>query len=799
MKNTLFTFICLLLISTAFAQTYEAESGILSGGANIQSCSSCSGSSQVGYLGGPTNGMVSIPISVSVAGNYTLTIYYCTADPRTIFVTPNNGAYTGINCAASGGWTTIDSTTTDLALNAGNNIIRLDNGQGGYGPNIDKIKLQQSVTISFGSGNSIFYNLSTGTYNVSFGNKQLIKDAYAVCNSDAAYSSYTGYTSRTYSSASITDAFGNGTKHTITMNGSGLLQMQQVFYTYSGKDYFFTEVLLNGSGSNCYRMSPLTTANVTLPAGGDMRALNVPFDNDAWVRYNALSMASANFTGAEVTGIYDNTSRNGLIVGSVEHTTWKTGVTVTGNGASSLSNLTVFGGFTSATVTRDGRGHGWVNVGGTSCKSPKIFVDYESDWRTAFETYGNATALAEPRYVPTWTHGTPFGWNSWGAVQSNLTLAKATSVVDFFANNCTTFRNSDNTLYIDLDSYWDNLASGGWTGDFSQLTTFVNYCKSKGFKAGIYWAPFVDWGKNAGGTVEGTSYQYQSCWTKVNGSPVDLDGARAMDPTHPATKGRIAYLIGKFKACGFEMIKLDFLAHASLEADSYYDNTIHTGMEAFRKGMEYVSDQLAGTMLTYAAISPNLATARYVNMRRIACDAYKDISETGYTLNSTTYGWWQKNIYNYIDADHLVFSTEPLAENRARMTSGIVTGTLITGDDYSTTGAWTTTAQSLLQNQDLLNISRNGNGKAFQPVEGNTGDQPNELFTTTIGNYQYLAIINYGSAAKTYTINLARIGLNPTATYSAVKELFTGVTSTASGSLNVTVPASDTKIYRITF
>jgi alpha-galactosidase len=792
MKNSLFTFICLLFFtSVTFSQTYEAESGTLTGGANVQSCSGCSAGNQVGYLGGPTNGMVTIPVNVSTTGNYTLTIYYCTADPRTIYVTPNNGNYTGINCPTSGGWATVDSINFDLPLNVGNNTIRLDNGQGGYGPNIDKIKLRQSVTISFGTGSTIFYDLSSGRYNVSFGNKQVITDAYAVCNSDAVYYSNTGYTSRTYSSTPVTDAFGSGTKHIITMTGTGLIQMQQVFYTYSGKDYFFTEVLLNGTGSNCYRMSPLTTAKMTLPAGTDMRALNVPFDNDAWVRYNAQPMSSANFTGAEVTGLYDNSSRNGLVTGSVEHKTWKTGVTVNG------TNLSVFGGFTSSTVTRDGRGHGWVSVGGSSCKSPKIFVDYDNDWRTAFETYGTANVLAEPKYISAWTKGTPFGWNSWGAIQSNLTLAKAQSVVDFFANSCTTFRNSDQTLYIDLDSYWDNLSSGGLAGDFSQLTTFVNYCKSKGFKAGIYWAPFVDWGKNAGGTVEGTSYQYQSCWTKVNGSPVDLDGARAMDPTHPATRGRIAYLIAKFKACGFEMIKLDFLGHASLEADSYYDNTIHTGMEAFRKGMEYVVDQLGGGMLAYAAISPNLATGRYVHMRRIACDSYKDISETGYSLNSTTYGWWQKNIYNYIDADHIVFGTEPLAENRARMTSGLVTGTLITGDDYSTTGTWTTTAQSLLQNQDLLDIARNGNGKAFQPVEGNTGDQPNELFTSSIGNYQYLAVVNYGSSAKTYTINLARIGLNATSTYASIKELFAGATSSASGNLTVTVPASDAKIYRI--
>ncbi|HEY1164000.1 MAG TPA: CBM35 domain-containing protein [Chitinophaga sp.] len=798
MKNLFTTVLsCLFYVPALFSQSFEAESGTLSNGASLQSCSGCSGGSQVGFLGGPSNGTVVVPVNVSAAGLYNLSIWYSTADPRTIYVTPNNGNYVGISCPPSGGWSTVVSTSMNVTLQAGSNTIRLDNGAGDYAPNIDRITLQPATTINFGSGNNIYYNLSTGKYNVYFNNNLVISDAYAVCNSDAVYYSHTGYTSRTYSSSPVNDAFGSGTKHVITLSGGGLLQMQQVFYTYSGKPYFYTEVLLNGPGSNCYRMSPLTSGSVQLPNGSDMRALKVPFDNDAWIRYNAQSINGANFTASEVTGLYDNTSRNGLVIGSVEHKTWKTGLTVVGSANNALSNLSVFGGFTDGSITRDGRGHGWVNVGGTSCRSPRIFVNYDTDWRNAFELYGKANVLAEPRYISNWTGATPFGWNSWGAIQSSLTLAKAKAVVDFFANNCKGFRNSDSTLYIDLDSYWDNLASGGWTGDFSQLTDFANYCKSKGFKPGIYWAPFVDWGKNATGTVEGTSYQYQACWTKVNGLPVDLDGARAMDPTHPGTRGRIAYLIGKFKACGFQMIKLDFLGHASLEADSYSDNTIHTGMEAFRKGMEYVVDQLAGTMLTYAAISPNLATGRYVHMRRIACDAYKDISETAYTLNSTTYGWWQNELYHYIDADHLVFGTEPVGENRARLASGLVTGTLITGDDYSSTGTWTTTAQSLLQKADLLNIARNGNGKAFQPVEGNTGDQPNELFTTCIGPYHYLAIINYGAAPKTFTVNMGRIGLNTSGTYSSVKELFSGNMSAITGTLTVTVPAADAVIYRI--
>lgn len=70
------------------------------------------------------------------------------------------------------------------------------------------------------------------------------------------------------------------------------------------------------------------------------------------------------------------------------------------------------------------------------------------------------------------------------------------------------------------------------------------------------------------------------------------------------------------------MIKLDFLGHGAIEADSFYDKTVTTGMQAFKKGMEFIVDQAGGQMLIYASICPNMATAPYVHMRRISCDSF---------------------------------------------------------------------------------------------------------------------------------------------------------------------------------
>jgi alpha-galactosidase len=853
----------------------ESESGTRTNGANVQTCGACSGGQLVGNLGGTTNGTVTHTVNAAATGSYNLVVSYATADPRTIYVTVNAGMWVGLDCTASGGWTTVATATMSVNLNAGNNTIKFDNG-GGWAPNLDKFTLWQTspvyaingvitengvaapgitlnlsgqssgstttnssgayqfsnlptgnytvtpsktgysftpanrsysllnsnqsaqnftaacsgcTSMSYGSNGRVDYNLLTGNYNVYSNNVKIISDAYALVKNGATNISSRDYASRTSSQTAISDGFGSGTKYTITLTGNGLPQMQQMFYIYPSKGYFLTEVLLSGTSVTSNYMAPLISNSVNIQSAGDNRVIFSPFDNDTFIRYDARSMnSSLTSTSSEVTAVYENGSRNGLVAGSVEHMVWKTGVKTIG-AANVLSELTVWGGYTETGVTRDNRVHG--SITGASVKSPRILVGYYSDWRNGMEDYGKAVRIMEPPYVFDWTGATPFGWNSWGSIQSNINLTNSKAVVDFFANNFTGFRNG-NTAYIDLDSYWDNMSGGGLTGDFSQLTEFANYCKSKGLKPGIYWAPFVDWGKTSR-TIEGSSYNYTQAWTRVNGGYHDLDGCRAMDPTHPGTQERLAYVIGKFKSCGFEMIKIDFVGHAAIEGDSFYDTSVKTGMQAYRKGMEYLVNQLAGQMLVYVAISPNLGTNRYVHMRRIACDAYSAIGETQYTLNSTNNGWWLTYAYDYIDADHMVMGTQSLGANRARALSGVITGTLITGDNFSASGQWIGRAQTLFQNQEVLDIARNG--VAFMPIEGNNGNQASELFGRQIGNYYYLAVFNYGSSSKNFNVSFSRFGLGGSYT---VKELFSGTTSTMTNSLNVNLPAADAAIYRFT-
>jgi alpha-galactosidase len=647
------------------------------------------------------------------------------------------------------------------------------------------------ISIPYGINSKIIYDQSTGLYNVYHSKKLIIKNAFAEVKSGARVFNSADYKEITFKVETLKDQFGNGKKYVFTLKRAGVPTLQQVFYIYPRLPYFFTQVLLLGKEEQSNYMSPLSSHDVQLHSKGDNRNLFVPFDNDTFIRYDAKSTSDdVKNESAEVGAFYDNTSRKGLIVGSVEHMVWKTGILSEGKN-DELKELRVFGGYSDKQVTRDQIPH--AAISGNVLHSPKIFVGYFEDWRIGFEAYGKVNRLAEAPFVFNWTKPVPFGWNSWGVIQEKLSHEKAIKVVDYFAERLPDFRNGG-TAYIDLDSFWDNF-TGGMTGDFSKLKEFADYCKSKGLEPGAYWAPFTDWGFKSRNDrwAEGSKYKFSEMWTKVGDGYHDFDGARALDPTHPGTQRRIDYIIDKLKACGFKMIKIDFLGHAAAESTKFYDPKVSTGMQAYRVGMEYLVNRLDGQMLIYAAISPSLATGRYAHTRRIACDAWKTMKDTEYTLNSVNYGWWQTYLYDFIDADHVVFSNEDLGANKARFASGLITGTLITGDDFSIDGQWDKPAQQLLQNKELLAIARSG--KAFMPLDGNTGEHANAVFYRIINGYLYIALFNYSKRGQEFDIPFARIGLSNRAYFA--KELFDGKDVHLSTSLKYSLSGHNAAILKI--
>ena len=311
----------------------------------------------------------------------------------------------------------------------------------------------------------------------------------------------------------------------MTYTGNNLPVLVQSFYVYPTKDYVLTDFTLESTSEMASNyMAPVNVDRMpeVLNQGENNRALFIPFDNDCWIRYQSHPLTFTELTSYEVTTIFNNDDREAMVIGSVEHDSWKTGITIGKGNIYNVGSLVCYGGVADKT-TRDSKPHGALK--GTTIKSPKILVGFFEDWREGMEEYAQANAVIAPPKA--WDKAVPFGWNSWGALQFNLTYPKALEVSDFYKENLQShhFVNSDNLVYTGLDSGWNSFSE-------EELKAFVDRCKANGQIAGVYWTPFTDWAKNPEREIkEIPGYKYKDVYLYANGKPQELDGAYAVDPT----------------------------------------------------------------------------------------------------------------------------------------------------------------------------------------------------------------------------------------------------------------------------
>ena len=623
------------------------------------------------------------------------------------------------------------------------------------------------------------YNLKAGTASFYWSNALKIANFYSGVTLNTGYIKGTSYSSWSYVVTSSNQV-------AVTALGSGLPMMVQ-YFTLDQNDSFLVRVDVSGSSLSANWMGPVvvdSTGGAYLGVTNDNRALLVPFDNDGFVTYNAEPINNSG-TSYEVGAFYDNTTRNGLVVGSVTHDKWKTGVFFSGANHN-LTLLNVFGG---ATSPWDVQPHGYIS--GNTVSSPTMFVGFGPDWRVTMQNFAAENTNFVAR-LP-WTNGVPFGWNSWGVIQQNISYSDAIAVSDYFyVNLMPTNFNNNGTVYINLDSFWNNLSS-------SQLQEFVNHVHAHGQKAGIYFGPFVIFlATNQLSTtyIQGSTntWLYSDAVLKdSNGNYEMSDGGFALDPTHPGTKDMINYFINLYTNWGFDYIKIDFLSHGTFEG-AHYDTNVTTGIEAYNQGMQYVLNAINGRMFISESIAP-LFPYQYAHSRRISCDAEASlISNTAYVMNSVSYGWWLDNLYQFNDPDDLVFGNgADTNEAQSRLINGAVTGIFLNGDDLTVTNGQAA-AETFLTNAAIDNVARVG--QTFTPLEGNTGTSAVNSFVRQDGATWHLAVFNYTAVATNETISLSRAGLPP-GTYVATN-LWDGTSTTINGSLTVSLNEKQSKLFSLT-
>jgi alpha-galactosidase len=658
-------------------------------------------------------------------------------------------------------------------------------------------------------------DLTSGTYNVNWRDGSVLSGIAAAFKLEGLIQRTTDYTDHKVEEGAIrevNDAIGHGIGVTIMHTVADGPLFRQVFTVYEEQPILTVQIELESASDAelvTNYMAPIlaeagdgSSVRLGMQAGHELRALLVPFDNDKWVRYESIAMPGA-IESNEATAIYEPDSRKGLVLGSITHETWKTGLKINSVGAAGIDKVEVYGG-AAGEMTRDTIAHGAIK--GLKLQSPVIFIGSYADYREGLEAFGRANAAITPAL--TWEHGVPFGWNSWSAAADKLDYDLYVTTSDFLRSIQDKGFHNNEVVYINFDSFWNSLTN-------EQLSQAVKHVWNNGQKAGIYWTPFAFWGNDFDREVEGTDglYKYVDMLLRDRDGNVlpSLDGGIAIDPTHPGNLMRTDFHLNRFVEWGFEYVKLDFLGHGALEG-RHYDPVIRTGIQAYNLGMDYIRrfldpDRIGRPFHINLSIAP-IFPHQYGHSRRISCDAFGTLADTEYMLNSLTYGWWMNDaVYRFNDPDHTVLyksynqNATSYHEGRSRLNASVISGTLLLlGDDFRKEEACRR-ASEWLSNTEVMELARRS--QTFVPLEGTSRSGSSDVFVLkSMGNGDeclYLAVFNFnkeGSAEK--NISLKRLGLQDVQAAYKLKDLWSGTVTNGSGDIVVSLEAAESKLLKLT-
>lgn len=149
---------------------------------------------------------------------------------------------------------------------------------------------------------------------------------------------------------------------------------------------------------------------------------------------------------------------------------------------------------------------------------------------------------------------------------------------------------------------------------------------------------------------------------------------------------------------------------------------------------------------------------------------------------------------NWNDPDFLIAGAGGLTDDESRSQVALwsmMAAPLILSSDVA---RLTPAALSALGNTELIAVDQDRLGRQAGVVSGSA--TVDVLARPLAGGDRAVAVLNRGAGARTVSTPLADIGL-PGCTVTA-KDLWTGATSTVSGSLTATIPAHGTAIWRLT-
>lgn len=515
----------------------------------------------------------------------------------------------------------------------------------------------------------------------------------------------------------------------------------------------------------------------------EAKMLLVPYDNDMWMRYEAVSLRAGR-RSFDVTVLMNEDSREGLLIGAMDFDLWKNAIACPGMDARILEARC--GENACGEDSHDYAPHGFAES--DEVWSSRFYISWGQDWRCLLEEY--ASVLQAERQPRRWSRGVPFGFNSYAGLARTLNAENFRESGLFIRENLMPrgFECSGKTC-VNLDGGWQRIP------EEDRLRIRDELHKNDQL-AGIYDAPFACFWPLDREIPMLPGHTFNEIVLRDEaGNPLPrIDRAVPYDVTHPLWLEWTEKKARQFTDWGYDYLKIDFLSHAGMEG-CHTDPAIRTGRQALAYGyrvLERLYDEkvLGRPFFLSLSIAP-LFPYGFGNARRFSCDAFGLSEDVEYVLNAQTYSWWTGGtLYQFNDPDHIVLqrsfcmlrdSTE--GEARARYTSAVIAGSvMLLSEDYSRPGAKERT-ERIAGNAAVNAVARSG--VVFRPVDS-AGSSACPVYTARIGGETYAALFAWKPAKV--SVALARCGL-PEGIY---EDLWTGARlETAGGNLSWSFAETD--------
>lgn len=639
-------------------------------------------------------------------------------------------------------------------------------------------------------------------------------------------------------------------------NRAGIVLVQNI-YLYEKQAYLLVDVraYVPGVGGRLLETRDISPVAVVPSAGGRLyvpgeepRILDVPFDNDDWVndlerKWPAPGTAAAGagtVAGAPVSGIsyelsavYDNDRMSGIVMGSVSHDFWKTGIAYReGSATGVVDSLKIFGGVATADDpglpadyggrdgTHDHALHG--TMSGAVVRSPLVYMAATGDIRRDFTGYGRINAQVSGHL--SWKGDAPVYWNSFG-VEDVLGMRHIMNPHDVLtiSDSLRSLRHFSqySPPVLSIDSYDQGIYSTPVLDSISQ------YGSARGQLMGFYFTPFSDWTWKSSIDHEkltGTRYDLREVVLKdSSGRPIQYKegdfGAYALDPTHPAVRESIIRQLEKARAIHARFLKIDFLTAGALESPAHYDPSIRSGIQAYNRGMsmlKHLIDSILGPdIFITQAISP-LFPSQYAHTRFVSTDTYSHLrndqagfpnwGSTEASLATGSHMWWvQGTLWPFTNLDVIImthFQRNPVLtekEIKVRLYAMMVMGSILgDGSDLREPLAMQR-ARKFLDDPRVDAYFRHP--RVFTPLSWADGDsQDQQLSFILPGDSAMVALFNFsGQQEFRKELQLHTLGLPP-GRYT-IRDFMTDAVLGAIGagqpSFSLTVPEKDALLVRL--